>query len=114
MSISDRLDRVGHVLAQHRLGLPHGGTASGALVLCGCGTVINGSSRDDAISRALRHIAAVLDLEGLLAPDMREEWGEGPLEDGEPAHWPVPVDGCVACDSARPTYRRLVTDWEES
>lgn len=61
----------------------------------------------DEIARALAEA-------GLLAHATREEWGEGPLENGEPSHWPVPLDGCVACDSAHPTYRRYVTEWEEA
>lgn len=74
-------------------------------------------TRDPAMEplsvQAAEEYAYALDVAGLLVSgSVREEWGEGPLVDGEPTHWPIPIKGCIACAEARPTHRRFVTDWE--
>lgn len=76
--MENAIEQAVRVLMRHPLGRPAGGTASGAFVLCGCGTVINGTSRDHAHSQAREHVARALATAGLLSVDRAE--GDG----GEP------------------------------
>lgn len=75
MTADDIVRRTAKVLISHPLGTVQGGTAAGAFVLCGCGTVINGASRDHAHARAREHVARAMADASLLAPaPLREEW----------------------------------------
>lgn len=116
MSADDKtIALVASVLGQHELGESTGGTAAGAWVQCSCGIPIAGYSRWHVWAEALKHVARALADEGLITPaTLRKEYGEGPLEDGEPSHWPIPVPDCVACEDAAPDHFRWVTDWFSS
>lgn len=126
--MTDRIEQVVRVLAQHRLGRPQGGTARGAFVLCGCGTVIDGGIRDDAYERGRRHIARAMDEAELLATPPDGEVGQERISlpaDQVQEQWGYRLpNGRVwgrhsraeAERTARglPVVHRFVTDWEQA